>query len=1439
MASSVLESSQEKIYGFKLMRLIVDGGTEVLRNIFLSIHPGNLHAVLSTHYPTLYPLFKTKKIITQPQWDKLYPPPPRISNIQEFDITLLVILLRNICSLTPPTTGWNVMPGSTDNSREANIVRIRLFRNNFFGHVPGTDVSRLDFEAVWVEIGSVLRTLGLKQAEIGKLKAEECGEEEVNRVRKEWTESDTEVVRKLGRMQKKMESRLDAGFEKVSKKIDESLIQVKSSTDDILSECLNVHDFKDEIQSFYENYTEGTREWVFDQVSKWLKDKLSNNRAFIISGQAGMGKSTIAAVTCKRFPEHFGACHFFQYNNSRYNNPKFLLQSLAWQLCHVIPEYKQNLTNNLTGNKAELLDDQNIEGMFSMLFKEPFANIPDPGKHFLIVIDALDECRQEEKQKLVALITKHFHKFPRIIRFLITTRPETDIARKFEGLNPLFLQPDDERNLMDLRLFFEDNLQTISEYVPRKELVKKLVEKSEGLMLYASFLCKLSENSSIISNIEDLPGGIEDIYDRYFSRLESELRNIGIGEKQFLKFLSVIAVAKRPFPLLLLERLLNPDKDLSIADRTLRKLINCLSSLLFIKDESVSFFHKSVKDWLIKPNHDFTIVETRGHRTLANICIFHMQTLKQNEVSLTFDLAIVYALQYGIQHMVEAEIKDTDSREKLINYVIDLEIVHASVCIDIYTTLSSLSSLESYNIHSSLTWEERQSTIRTLISIIRKFTYILKDVPQSFLQHVVNENDDVLSSKASALLVTRYRRLAYFESEDKKETIENALIGRIFTTNKVLDIDVSPCENFLICGYEEGVELFSLSDFKPLWKIDDFVVERIPTRFVLLKFDFERIEKPSRCVVFHALENVIFPGQLTPVLNLEGKFESGLIVCEEIPNKFTSCCFSHDKMKMVTNYGIHTTVWNLLEKKKIVSLSCRSELFSILFSANDRFIGTTNINELCVYDTENSYSMVSTSCVSESLSILVSTFYSDSWYYYEVRDGLVKQGILKYDLTNTPVLELLIEAYPGNARAAAEFQALMESNDRSWFYKIGGCRSCFILNNETAVVHGNFKKEIKLYRVTELIQNSKKKKQAMNWFPFFMNCFSVSVDGRYIYVDGRISHFHIINVNSPQSVKSIKLQIAYSLWKVFVPVTNGVFFCGEVRSPFMGFFIRESTFLAGIPELWNFEVTQRLASFPELTGSCYCLSVAQDLVACVMETQVCFFNVVKKAIVARTPFPEHILVVLREQKHENIGVIACSSLYHVLMRNTKSTYLLQCGNCVDLNSCVFNSIMPEVIQCITTACFSPNGQLVVLRSLSCEMLYVFDIATRNIRGKVCLYSTAKSKLEFVDEEHLVCDGYNDCLCLINVKTCDILTRISFALGLDDNSWCTFACCNAVGIIFISSESRKFEIIKLWLPQQREDGNELLECSCCIHGGNINDVPGPTEISTARSSCSII
>ena len=91
--ASVLDSSDEKTNVFKLMRLIVDGGTEALRQTLTKYCPGNLQVVLSTHH---HPLLNSKinKIINQNQWDKLYPAASVSPNINDFDITLLCVLLK-------------------------------------------------------------------------------------------------------------------------------------------------------------------------------------------------------------------------------------------------------------------------------------------------------------------------------------------------------------------------------------------------------------------------------------------------------------------------------------------------------------------------------------------------------------------------------------------------------------------------------------------------------------------------------------------------------------------------------------------------------------------------------------------------------------------------------------------------------------------------------------------------------------------------------------------------------------------------------------------------------------------------------------------------------------------------------------------------------------------------------------------------------------------------------------------------------------------------------------------------------------------------------------------------------------------------------------------------------------------------------------------------
>ena len=472
--------------------------------------------------------------------------------------------------------------------------------------------------------------------------------------------------------------------------------------------------------------------------------------------------------------------------------------------------------------------------------------------------------------------------------------------------------------------------------------------------------------------------------------------------------------------------------------------------------------------------------------------------------------------------------------------------------------------------------------------------------------------------------------------------------------------------------------------------------------------------------------------------------------------------------------------------------------------------------------------MVSRSCAGD-FSVLVSTFSSDSWRVFDTLSMSDHNNkIVKYDLRVKPLRALFDGKFPRNAKAAAEIQAADKRNDVSWHNKLG-YGYIFILSNESILVYKDGLKEIKLFRLTEEIQKLNKEKKGFNlfWILLFAEFYSVSVNGRYFYTH-EMSNFHIFKLDWPLSIKSIKFRKAKGIWLTkiyFAPVTNGVFSCGEVRSSSTKLFLGERTFSEGIPELWNFGMTQRLANFPELTGTCRCLSVSEDLVACIMESQVCFFNVLKKEIVACTLFPEGISIS-GEAEFEEIEVIACSRLYHVLMHYKESTYLLQYAYCV-FNSCVFNNIMPEFANEIFTACFSPNGQFLAFRYR--ETLYVLD------RDKFFLYSEDRpEQLEFVDEQHLLCGGYNDCLCLINVKTCDILTCIS--LGLDNHPWGwprrVFACRNTVGIIACSSELETFKLIKLWLPQQRKDGNEEQECSCRIHAGNINDPPTSTGIPTS-------
>ena len=68
---------------------------------------------------------RNKRVLNPLQWEKVFPAVASTVSSANFNVTLLMVLLRNICGLSPPTStgNWDMLPPDSDKSTEANIVK--------------------------------------------------------------------------------------------------------------------------------------------------------------------------------------------------------------------------------------------------------------------------------------------------------------------------------------------------------------------------------------------------------------------------------------------------------------------------------------------------------------------------------------------------------------------------------------------------------------------------------------------------------------------------------------------------------------------------------------------------------------------------------------------------------------------------------------------------------------------------------------------------------------------------------------------------------------------------------------------------------------------------------------------------------------------------------------------------------------------------------------------------------------------------------------------------------------------------------------------------------------------------------------------------------------------------------------------------------------------
>ncbi|XP_063400318.1 uncharacterized protein LOC134684930 [Mytilus trossulus] len=120
--------------------------------------PSSLGVTIKKEYNKLKDL-QLKHRINRSQWKTLYPRYPGVPESINFDITLMITLLRNLTSMIPPNGGYDQLPTITDTTPGADLSRIKYYRN-FLAHLDDGRIDTTFFNTAWTDITGAIERLG-------------------------------------------------------------------------------------------------------------------------------------------------------------------------------------------------------------------------------------------------------------------------------------------------------------------------------------------------------------------------------------------------------------------------------------------------------------------------------------------------------------------------------------------------------------------------------------------------------------------------------------------------------------------------------------------------------------------------------------------------------------------------------------------------------------------------------------------------------------------------------------------------------------------------------------------------------------------------------------------------------------------------------------------------------------------------------------------------------------------------------------------------------------------------------------------------------------------------------------------------------------------------------------------------------------------------------
>jgi hypothetical protein len=311
---------------------------------------------------------------------------------------------------------------------------------------------------------------------------------------------------------------------------------------------------------------EGTRKVLLKEITDWVAslpgqgDVLHSN-TYWIYGLPGIGKTSLAHSICASLHERkqLAGSFFCRRDDPKLSEPRNILPTLIHQLAIVFPPFRTLVAGRLR-------KDPHVtpEAMKHTLFLDFIRTLVClPTKPLVFVIDALDECGNNQSRPGILKVLTDAAAHAPWLKVIITSRPEVDIQRFFDGPTHLsqfrYDLTADNETTSDLRIFAKHRFSTVASerYLecpwPEQSLFDRVISRAAGLFIFIETLALSLVDSddpteSLKATLRDSAGpGLTSLYRLYSSIVKG--RRVKDKAVEFRRMIGVLLITAPYRPL--------------------------------------------------------------------------------------------------------------------------------------------------------------------------------------------------------------------------------------------------------------------------------------------------------------------------------------------------------------------------------------------------------------------------------------------------------------------------------------------------------------------------------------------------------------------------------------------------------------------------------------------------------------------------------------------------------------------------------------------------------------------------------------------------------------------------------------------------------------------------------------------------------------------------